>query len=406
MGLLDWLTDGIGSSMGQDATGTGGMLPQTTPDMPPPPPGGAPPPMMPQAPPPPPTPPLDFQRPEFKPPSGPGDPMTSDIGAGMQPGTMPPPPPGVPLPAPRPQMPASPPPPTGAMPPPPPTGAVPGQPLSLAPGSPGASAPAPMDGQNPLQRSMGGGMDPNKMRGLLGAVAGGFKAAGNSAGKSPGQAFASGVGEGLEGGQKASDTGYDQRLKSLQLAVQAQKAGDTAAYNKNYAEYLKGKLESDTAKATPGAKSAWNKPDSQKFIDAQNALSKDPEVHASAKLLEQLSKSADEATIAKATATHNALIQQKQGMYLTGVGLNAQQIQQNMKTPPGSPENPHQVMSKQDFETYVKPGQAYKNPSDGKVYIRKGGGKGGDKEAPAAAAPPAAPAPPGPMPGTTAPEEE
>lgn len=403
MGLLDWLTEGIGSDMGGGSAVGAGMPPlppvqQTGTDAPP------------LAPPMPPAQPrLNFQRPEFAgtPPLPPAeDPMTAGGAPPNGPGLPPTPPappmappvqPPVPMPAPRPPG-------AGALPPLPPAagptggaGMPPGPPLSLAPDMHGPAAA-------PLDRSIGGGLDQNKMRGIMGALGGGLKAAGNSAGKSPFQAFTSGAGEGLEGGEKSQDKGYDQRLKSLQLAVQAQRNGDTAAYNKNYAAYLKGKLEADTSKATPGARSAWNKPDSQKFIDAQNALAKDPEVHASQKMLEKLASTGDEAAIAKATATHNALIQQKQGLYLAGVGLNPQTIAQNMKTPPGTPQNPHVVMNKADFDTYVKPGQAYKNPADGKIYIRK---ETGAKEAPAAeAAPTTAPAPPGPMPGTAAPVEE
>ena len=58
----------------------------------------------------------------------------------------------------------------------------------------------------------------------------------------------------MEGGSGTADKQYDQRLKSLQLAINAQSAGDKAAYNQDYAEYLKGKLANDEAAATPGGK--------------------------------------------------------------------------------------------------------------------------------------------------------
>ena len=286
----------------------------------------------------------------------------------------------------------------------------PGPPTSITPSAPadaGGGTPGPNGALNPATGFLGRalGLDANRERSVKGSIAAGFKAAGNSSGKSPFQALASGVGEGLEGGQKSADTGYDQRLKSLQLAVNAQAQGDKSAYNKNYAEYLKGKLENDKDSTTPNAKkgSAWNKPDSQKFIDAQNALAKDPEIRASQKLLEQASKTGEPADIAKATAAHNALIQQKQGMYLSGVGLDPAKIQANIQNPPGTPQNPHVIMNKQDFETYVKPGQAYKNPADGKIYIRKTDGAAGADQPTAA---PSAIAPPGPMPGTSNSAEE
>jgi hypothetical protein len=136
---------------------------------------------------------------------------------------------------------------------------------------------------------------------------------------------------------------YDQRLKSLQLAVSAQSAGDKAAYNKNYANYLIGKLQVDKDKATAEAKGgkSWNKPDSQKFIDAQNALAKDPDFRASQKMLEGVIAGGNgpinQPRIAQAQAAHTALVQQKQAMYLSGVGLNPAQIQANIQNPPGTP---------------------------------------------------------------------
>jgi hypothetical protein len=355
MGLFDWLTDGIGS-MG---SGMGGGSEMAPPDLMPA--GG-------------PTPPLNFQRPEFAPPppvapppnAGPyaagADPMTAGGDLGNGPGLPPQPP--VPMPQARPaaaDVPAQPPVPPGMMPgSPPPTVAPPGPGLGVgAPpdiggpdvnsavrsyqGAGGNFMPGPNGDNNPATGLIGRalGLDANRERSIKGGLAGGFKAAGNSAGKSPFQAFASGAGESLDGSQKADDKGYDQRLKALQLAVNAQRAGDTAEYNRNYASYLGAKLKADTDKVSGGGKNAWNKPDSQKFIDASNALAKDPQVRASQKMLEQTAKDGTPEQIAQAKATHDALIGEKQKMYLTGVGLNPQQIAKNIQTPPGSRENPH-----------------------------------------------------------------
>lgn len=238
------------------------------------------------------------------------------------------------------------------------------------------------------------------MRGMVGALGAGFKAAGNSAGKSPGQAFFSGAGEGLEGGQKSQDKGYDQRVKSLQLAVAAQANGDKAAYNKNYAEYLGAKLKNDTDKVSGGKGNAWNKPDSQKFIDAQRAISQDPQIDNANKLLQKMDPT--DKAYPQAKAAFDALVQKKQQQYYGAMQLSPQTIAAMNGNPPGSPQNPHTIMNRQDFDNYVQPGQAYKNPSDGKIYIRKGGGDPNkDAEAPGSATP-SAPAPPGPMPGTAA----
>lgn len=388
MGFLDWLTDGIGS----DAGGWGANAPS---------PGSMPP--MPQAKPPSlpymegandpsnptvPPPPVPPPSPPF--PAG-GDPMT----AGGEPPNGPGLPPGMPVPMPQPRPPGA-----DIV---PPAAAIPPAAAPTAGVAPPMAPTTPQFGAGMI--GGGDGRNPNLMRSMVGSLGASLKAAGESAGKSKFQAFAGGAGAGLEGGQTASDKGYDQRLKALTLAVTAQANGDKAEYNKNYAEYLKGKLESDKSDMTPSGKkgTAWNKPDSQKFIDAQNAMAKDPEIKASQKMLEQLGKSADPGSpeLTQATAAHNALIAKKQQLYLTGVGLDPAQIQKNMQTPPGTPQNPHVVKSKQDFDIYVKPGQAYVNPKDGQVYIRK------QSDAPSAAAPdgevPKTPVqPPGPRPNTVA----
>jgi hypothetical protein len=400
-GLLDWLTDGIGSSMGSAAgqgetgMGAGGMAALTPP--------------APDAPSPP--------TPAIPPAPAPSiDPSTTDVPGAMQGGGAPP----VPMPQPRPVgAPSAPTAPAGPA-------STAGAPLNITPPAPNpdSSPAAPpikpastssfkFGDQTALGRSLG--IDPNS-NGFKSAMAGlgeGLTAAGNSKGKSAGQAFAAGAGGSLTGATKQDSTQYDQRLKALQLAVNAQQAGDKAAYNKNYAEYLKGKLASEDAKAAGSSKSgSWNKPDSQKFIDAQNALSKDPDIRASQKMLEAAVAGGNgplnQPRIDAAQAAHTALVQQKQQMYLAGVGLNPAQIQANIQNPPGTPQNPHVVNSKADFDTYVKPGQAYKNPSDGKIYIRKVGDHmdddAPDQQTPAAAAP-SAPAAPGPAPTALDPEE-
>jgi hypothetical protein len=278
---------------------------------------------------------------------------------------------------------------------------VPGPPLSITPDVSGAAAPPP-GATGLLGRAFG--LDANRERSVKGALGAGLKSVGENWNKPGLAAFAGSAGAGIEGGQTATDKGYDQRIKALTLAVSAQSAGDKAAYNKNYAAYLSGKLKNDSEKATPDAKKgAWNKPDSQKFIDAQIALARDPEIHASQKMLEGLQKSSDpgDPNLQKAVAAHTALIAQKQKMYLSGVGLNPDQVAKNMANPPGTPQNPHVVTSKEDFDTYVKPGQAYKNPADGKIYIRK------DPAAtPAGGGASSAPEAPGPAPGTAAAEDD
>jgi hypothetical protein len=273
--------------------------------------------------------------------------------------------------------------------------------------------------QTALGRAIGVDPQSNGFKSAMAGLGEGLTAAGNSKGKSAGAAFGAGAGGALTGGTKQDNTQYDQRIKALQLAVNAKQADNKAEYDKNYAKYLIGKNAADEAKtAAGGGKSgSWNKPDSQKFIDAQNAMAKDPDIKASQKILEAAVSGGNgplnQPRIDAAQAAHTALVQQKQQMYLAGVGLNPAQIQNNIQNPPGTMQNPHVIVgdekaAREQFDTYVKPGQAYRNPRDGKIYIRKVGDHmdddAPDQQTPAAPSP-LAPAAPGPAPTALDPEE-
>jgi hypothetical protein len=172
-----------------------------------------------------------------------GRPVTADrsLGSGRHWRNAAPALPPVPMPQPRP---------AGAPTAPAGPAATTGAPLNITPPAPNpdSSPAAPpikpastssfkFGGQTALGRSLG--IDPNS-NGFKSAMAGlgeGLTAAGNSKGKSAGAAFGAGAGGALTGATKQDNTQYDQRLKSLQLAVNAQQVGDKSAFNKNMAEY-------------------------------------------------------------------------------------------------------------------------------------------------------------------------
>ncbi len=426
-GLLDWLTGSGGgpgggtpmspmppSLMGlMDPMGnpTGQMEPAPTPA--PAPTGPMPPPMPPGMDAaslvPPPAGPVPISRPD----APPMDPMTEGGLPGVQ-GAGPAPAPPLPMPRPDaangPLPPGTPPPPVSLSPTDASaamrsyTAAGGGRDVSgtLAPESGGPQA------QGMIARALG--LSPEVENRAKRGLAAGLKAAGNSSGKSPFQALTSGAGAAMEGENTSDDNEYNKKLKYLTAAVADKAAGNKEGYNNNYLKYLNAKLKSDQDKASGGSgkSGAWNKPDSQKFLDAQRAVSQDPDIKASQKVLESVLKTGSQADVAKAQADHAKLVADKQGQYVTAVGLDPAKIAFNQKTPPGTPPtkgpdgktiggNPHIVTSKADFDTYVKPGQAYINPKDNKVYIRKGGDNksGADSPAAAPATPATPPLPPG-----------
>lgn len=240
-GLLDWLSEGIGSSMG----GSMSPLPQADnlPTRPPPPVQQT----GPDMPLPPGADPMTAGGPT---PNGPGlpyapgsDPMTAggtQFPPGMDPmtaGGSPPNGPGLP-PLPQVPMPMARPPgadagpaalPPSAM-PTSGTGMPPGPPTSLMP--PNLAPPlAPAGGgaNGPLGRLLG--LDRNtegRMRGSLGA---GLKAAGENMHKPGLAAFAGSMGSGIEGGKGADDKTTDQQTKYLTQAIAAAKSGNENALN-------------------------------------------------------------------------------------------------------------------------------------------------------------------------------
>lgn len=375
MGLLDWLTSSIGSDLSP-------ITPPSVerPGMPPPlPPGGNTITATPLRQPPPGSPELGNMDPMAAGGTSPTDTM-DPMGAGYGP----PPTPAPPVPLPQPRPPGAPAP--NANPDP---AALPpnARPLSLASPpqmSPGLGQP---QGGGILAQALG--ISPERESRLRSSLAAGLKSVGENY-KKPGlAAFAGSAGSAMEGEQKREDTTYDQKIKALQQAVAAKAKNDDKSYKDNYLKYLN--------REDRGKSGAWNKPDSQRFIDAMNALSSDRDIVAAQKTLDQALKDGDPKKVAAAQAAHQKLTQEKQAFYLSGVNLDPKQIEFNIKTPPGTPPtigadgkmaggNPHKIMSEADFDRYVKPGQAYINPRDGKVYIRKGAdgtmvpaGAGGNK---------------------------
>ena len=145
-----------------------------------------------------------------------GDPMTAGGTVPNGPGLAPPQPP--PLPVARPQI---------AIPPnaaPTAGDTPPGAPLSLAPTNPG---PAEILGcrLRLVARSASIRTWPKE---ISSGIGGAFTAAGNSRGKSPFQAFASGAGAGIEGSDKKNKQLTDEQSKYLTQAIAAAKAATSA----------------------------------------------------------------------------------------------------------------------------------------------------------------------------------
>jgi hypothetical protein len=421
MGLLDWLTDGGGSLWDSgsakspfiDATnkysGPGGEA-DMGPPIPPQPPAPLPPDLGRSTP-------LDFQRPEFKPPGAPppqpgADGMSMPPGMGpmemptslppsmgpMEPPTSMPPgmgPPGIPLPTPRPaaanQSPTSPP----GLPPLTPGGATDAVRSyeSAGGGGPVQIAGAPTDTAStsglrlPDMKGGGGllgalGVDDQSARRFTSALGKGLTAAGNSSGKSPFQAFASGAGAGLEGGEQRMDKNNEQTHKYLNDAIRAQAAGDEVGYKTNYLKYLQARLKADTEKAANGTSrgQASNSPQ-QLYLSAIRATNSDPSLKGYNDAIRAARATGDQAAIAKAQAELEAKKAEVMNGHFGRLGIDPQTAAQMGQQPGMSDKNPidpaKQGITSKNITQKLQPGQFYRNPKDGKVYQFTGGPGGG-----------------------------
>lgn len=394
MGLLDWLTEGLGSLGGPSGADIGGQPPGAPPMVQAPPP---PPPTIQQTSAPPPS--IMPQTADPTPQASSLDPSATDIGGGMQ-GAGPQP---VPVPAPRPDIPtmATPPqPPQDALPPnaTPTSGRLPpAPPMSLAPGGgvngvgPGLGVAGPPDGFSappagpsfmPDQQGRGGilsralGLTPDQSNRLAAGLGAGFTAAGNSAGKSPFQALAGGAGATLEGATKEQHINTKEAQGFLDKALAAKKAGDDAAYKTNYMQYLQADLKASQEKAA--SKDAANKNDSptQLFLSAQRNVAADPLVKGAMTAYQAALKGGTPDEVAKAKAAYEQTVAERQQAHLAGVGLHPQTAAQIAQQPGMTQANPIDAgtagITPENIGQKLQPGQYYKNPKDGQIYQFKG----------------------------------
>ncbi len=84
--------------------------------------------------------------------------------------------------------------------------------------------------------------DPRTARQMSGGIGAALSAAGNSAGKSPMQAAFSGAGAGIQGGQKAEDTGTEQQRKATASERENQRLEETKRRNDQTLQWHMGEL--------------------------------------------------------------------------------------------------------------------------------------------------------------------
>lgn len=391
MGLLDWLSDAIGSSNGSGGNMLSEGMPMGNPTS-------------------------GIQAPQ---PTGPMPPMQQTGPDQPQIGPMPPMPPqggGIgsdaarvpnqpPIPAPAPQAPPMAPPGVmapsqSAVPPvpivPPGGGALPPNAGSTEGVTPPSSGPGPQ-AQGFLGRALG--MDPNSEARLRGTLGAGLTAAGNSAGKSPFQALASGAGAGITGGKAADDKTTADQQKYLTQAIAAMKAGDSREADKALTQLRMAQTQM-TLQGKMGKDSVMNS-DAQLYLRAVGAANADGP-------LKLLKKAYDDAVAGRGASSPDAQAAKKAyddayqstlDGHLGRLGLDPKTADKIGKQPGMSQDNPvpkTKMTSQADFDK-LQPGMFFVNPKDGQVLMKpmKGIGAAAAALGPDGQQPSAAPAPGG-----------
>lgn len=134
------------------------------------------------------------------------------------------------------------------------TPAAPGPPLPIGP--PAQTAAGGGTGVN-LQQILSA-LEPQQQSGLstprfMSALGAGLSSAGQNWNKPAAAAFASGAGAAIQGGQSYDNQLQAAKLKALQTAIAAWKAGDLANYHRSLADYHKTVADEKRQRARPAA---------------------------------------------------------------------------------------------------------------------------------------------------------
>lgn len=214
--------------------------------------------------------------------------------------------------------------------------------------------------------------DPLWQKETMGSLAAGLKAVGQNWNK-PGLAAAAGTaGAAMEGGQKAASSATEEKRKDTAQQLNEAKLNETSRRNDQLFQAAQDRLQKAQQVGTVQSRAqAWENSDLGKLQKANTEiLRQQSEIRKSyqddlraaanngqngAEIRQQMQKEMDEAA------------QRTYKQY--GIDPNNVNKIQNRGT--GS-DNPHKPTSWDEFNATVKPGQYYVNPSDGKVYQRKG----------------------------------
>jgi hypothetical protein len=226
--------------------------------------------------------------------------------------------------------------------------------------------------------------DPRTGRQVIGGLAAGLKAAGNSAGKSPFQAATSGAGAALEGGQKADDTGTEQQRRATASERENQRLEETKRRNDQMYDVYQKRLQRAQQVGTVQSRAqAWENSDLGKLQKANTEiLKRQAEIRQSYRddlraaangglngndIRAQMKKEMDEAQ-GEVYGQYGIDPKNINKLQSRGSAVYGSDGKIDMEKTKGQA---HKPTSWDDFHATVKPGHYFINPADGKLMLRK-----------------------------------
>lgn len=215
------------------------------------------------------------------------------------------------------------------------------------------------------------GKDPRANQQFVGSLAAGLKSVGDNWNKPGLAAFAGSAGAALEGGQKGDKEFFEQTRQAKDEELKYRAEGNKEKTDAAKLKYQQDRLAAaQKAGTVNGRQQAWQSSEHGRFLLAEKQIQ--AEVESARKTLQPEMLGADPAR-KKEIEDHLKDVETtaRKRMY-QGMGIDENQAQK-LKTMGQSRDNPHSPNNWDEFNEFVKPGQWFTNPADGKILQRKSG---------------------------------
>jgi hypothetical protein len=217
-------------------------------------------------------------------------------------------------------------------------------------------------------------------REILGGIGAGLKAVPSTYHSGAGAAFAGPAGAAMEGAAKTYDTQQKQAVEYLKAAIDAQKAGDTAEYNRNMFQVRLIEAQAYQKEQEKAMASGGGKLDSptQLYLAAER-LMKPVEKDAKDELAGMAKRGASPEEIEARRAQQTQEIEAKRQGHYANLGIHPVTATALAKMPGNKEDNPIDLekegITEATIHQKLQPGQFYRNPTNAKTKANGTAGK-------------------------------